>query len=125
MISKRQKRDPVRELVERDPVCARIVDQLEDIYRRPARKKSHYWPRRLFDDDGERLYLEVEAAEMIGCAKGSVARWANGGWIPNTKRGNTRVFTRHQIFLLERFYAIPKHDHDARSEVSKYIFENW
>ena len=119
---KTENRNPI-EVASQNPVGACIVDQLVKIFRREGQR--HGLTRPIFDVDGTRLFRASEAAEMIGCYKGTPKRWADGGWIPDTKQGIHRLFTLRQVYLLAQFYSVPKHDHDARSEVSKMIFECW
>lgn len=103
----------------RPDATARMISQLAEAL--PCHGNS----RPLFTDEGTRLFRASEAADIIGCHKGTPGRWARDGWIPKSRQGRFHVYTMRQVYMLARFHDIPKHDHDARSEFSKFIFENW
>jgi hypothetical protein len=80
---------------------------------------------RTIDGTSRRLYRLSEAARLIGCSSMSICKWHSGGWIPEPLFDRRRLYTIHQVNLLREFWAVPGTDHDKRSVVSKFIFDNW
>lgn len=72
-----------------------------------------------------RLYRCSETARKIGCAQGTVMRWHSHGWIPEPLYEKRRLYTADQIELMKLFFLMPKHNHDKRSAMSKFIIDNW
>ena len=73
-----------------------------------------------------RLFRMSEAARVIGCSATAFMRWHRDGWIPEPLIvDGRRLYTRGQLDLIGLFYSTPCHDHDARSERSKFVFSKW